>query len=284
MSKHYGYRAAGSTLYVFFESFDSNGASVTLTGLAVAGIEIYKDGSPTQRASDNGVALLDFDGIDFDGKVGIHGFSIDLSDDSDAGFYVSGSSYAAVVEGLTIDVQSVRFVVEWDIGPAPANVQQWLGTAVPTPVNAGFPEVSASYWGLGGGFNVPLATSQGVPSVHLSDSIEHGGAAASFRLASSWFTKFDANTDVFNLGKIDNVGMFSSERQAIADTVMTRIVEGTTTVVEWMRLVASACYNKVAGAGTNTVTLRDEADSKDRITATVDADGNRTAVTLDKTP
>jgi hypothetical protein len=40
---------------------------------------------------------------------------------------------------------------------------------------------------------------------------------------------------------------------------------------------------KASGLGTTTAVYRDLADSKDRISATVDADGNRTAVTRDLT-
>jgi hypothetical protein len=102
--------ATTDTVYVFFDTFNSNGASVTITGLAVTDIEIYKDGSATQRASDAGVALLDTDGIDFDSITGIHGFSIDLSDDTDAGFYATGHEYAVVVASVTVDGQTVNFV------------------------------------------------------------------------------------------------------------------------------------------------------------------------------
>lgn len=78
----------GTTLYIPFATYDSNdpSASVTLTGLATTDIEVYKDGSVTQRASDAGYALLDTDGIDFDGTTGVHGFSIDLADNTTAGF------------------------------------------------------------------------------------------------------------------------------------------------------------------------------------------------------
>ena len=56
MIPHYGRVPVGATIYVPFHTFDSNdpSASVTLTGLAVTDIEIYKDGSTTQRASDAG--------------------------------------------------------------------------------------------------------------------------------------------------------------------------------------------------------------------------------------
>lgn len=100
----------GSTVYVYFNTFSSVGASVTITGLAVTDIEIYKNGSTTQRASDAGYTLLDTDGIDFDGLTGIHGFSIDLSDNTDAGFYAAGNEYTVVVSAVTVDSQTVSFV------------------------------------------------------------------------------------------------------------------------------------------------------------------------------
>ena len=102
--------ATGATVYVPFHTFDSAGASITITGLAVTDIEIYKNGSVTQRASDSGYTLLDTDGIDFDGVTGIHGFSIDLSDNTDSGFYAAGNDYWVVVSAITVDTQTVSFV------------------------------------------------------------------------------------------------------------------------------------------------------------------------------
>ena len=102
----------GATLYIPFHTFDSNdpSASVTLTGLAVTDIEIYKDGNVVQRASDSGYALLDTDGIDFDGTTGIHGFSIDLADNTTAEFYAAGSQYWVVVASVTVDAGVVNFI------------------------------------------------------------------------------------------------------------------------------------------------------------------------------
>jgi hypothetical protein len=105
------YVEENDTLPILFDSFDGGtGASVTLTGLAVTDIEIYKDGSVTQRASDAGYTLLDTDGIDFDSVTGIHGFSINLSDNTDAGFYSVGPWYHVVVSSVTIDAQTVNFI------------------------------------------------------------------------------------------------------------------------------------------------------------------------------
>jgi hypothetical protein len=102
---------AGDVLPIFFSTYDGGtGASITLTGLAVTDVEIYKDGSVTQRASDAGYTLLDTDGIDFDGITGIHGFSIDTGDNTDASFYTVGAWFTVVVSAVTIDAQTVNFI------------------------------------------------------------------------------------------------------------------------------------------------------------------------------
>lgn len=99
----------GATVYVPFHTFAAAGNSVTLTGLAVTAIEIFKDGSVTQRASDAGYTLLDTDGIDFDGITGLHGFKIDLSDNTDSGFFAAGHVYMVAVSAVTVDGQTVNF-------------------------------------------------------------------------------------------------------------------------------------------------------------------------------
>ena len=145
---------AGDVLPIMFDTFDGGtGASITMTGLAVTDIEIYKDGGATQRASDAGYTLLDTDGIDFDGITGIHGFSIDTGDNTDAGFYTTGSWFHVVVSSVTVDAQTVNFIAaafrivaaESSAGVPKADVSHWLGTAVATPTTAGVPEVDITY-------------------------------------------------------------------------------------------------------------------------------------------
>jgi hypothetical protein len=89
------------TVHIPFNTFTSDdpSASVTVTNLAAGDIEIHKDGSATQRASDNGVTV----DIDFDSITGNHMVHIDLSDNSDAGFYAAGSRYQVRLEGITVD-------------------------------------------------------------------------------------------------------------------------------------------------------------------------------------
>ncbi len=63
----------------------------------------------------------------------------------------------------------------------------------------------------------------------------------------------------------------------LADAIETGL-----TLREALRLIAAALAGKISGAATTTVTIRNAiADSKDRIIATVDSSGDRTAITTD---
>lgn len=69
----------------------------------------------------------------------------------------------------------------------------------------------------------------------------------------------------------------------IADAVHDEAVDGSLTFRQSTRLQNSAMFAKLSGATTSTIVIRDVADTKARITATVDGDGNRTTVTVDGT-
>lgn len=58
-------------------------------------------------------------------------------------------------------------------------------------------------------------------------------------------------------------------------------VETSMTLRQALRIILAAAGGKLSGANTTTVTVRNPGDSKDRIVATVDEHGNRSAVTLD---
>lgn len=136
---HYGNVDAGSTLYMWFSSFAATGASITTGGLAASDIVIYKDGSATQRSSTAGITVDD----DFDSLTGIQKIAIDLSDNTDAGFYAAGSQYMVAVSDVTIDSQTVRFVLgTFRIGPPAVNVSQFGGTA--GTFASGRPEVNVN--------------------------------------------------------------------------------------------------------------------------------------------
>jgi len=76
------------------------------------------------------------------------------------------------------------------------------------------------------------------------------------------------------------------DKNTIADALLDRAnaIETGLTLRESHRLCVSAAAGKLSGAATTTVNIRDAiGDSKNRISATVDSDGNRTAITTDVT-
>lgn len=70
---------------------------------------------------------------------------------------------------------------------------------------------------------------------------------------------------------------------AAVDAILDEVIEGAYTLRQILRGYNSALMAKLSGAEVNSPAFRDLADSKNRITATTDASGNRTAVTLDLT-
>jgi hypothetical protein len=124
-----------------------------MSALAVGDINIYKDVSLTQRASTSGFALLDTDGIDVDTFTGVNAISIDLADNTTAGFYAVGSFYTVILGPITIDTQTVYTVLatfrivaaEAVAGKPKVDVDAWLGTAAAAPTVAGVPEVDLTH-------------------------------------------------------------------------------------------------------------------------------------------
>lgn len=106
-----------STVRIMFVTRDGSGGAVApLTAFENADIEIYKDGSATQRASDAGVTMTS----PFDTVTGLHLLAIDLSDNTDAGFWAAGSNYHVTIQpDETVDGQTVvevlaQFTIETD--------------------------------------------------------------------------------------------------------------------------------------------------------------------------
>ena len=116
------------------------------------------------------------------------------------------------------------------------------------------------------------------------------------RLAGSNNNIFDVENSILNQNQVQLISQNSagliqistgSGLSAAQDTKLTEVhgelrsIEGGEHHSWLMRIFLAALGNILAGAATTTLTMRDKADTKDRITATVDADGNRSAVTLD---
>lgn len=84
--------------------------------------------SATQRSSSNGITMTS----PFDSLTGFHDVNIDLTDNTDSGFYAAGSLYSVVLApDETVDSQTLTGVVlaYFEIGPPPVNVTQLSGDA-----------------------------------------------------------------------------------------------------------------------------------------------------------
>jgi hypothetical protein len=83
----------------------------------------------------------------------------------------------------------------------------------------------------------------------------------------------------------DGVVLSSATMNSIAAALhdLANGIETGYTLRQVMRIVAAALAGKLSGAATTTNTIRSITDAKNRIVATVTADGDRTAITLDGT-
>lgn len=106
-----------------------------------------------------------------------------------------------------------------------------------------------------------LLRSGPVVSHALTGALSGGGAALTGAISRSTLTQADIN--------------------AIATAVWAEILESSYSSGDLLRLIAAMAAGKVSGAGTGTEVFRDASDTKTRITATVDAAGNRTAISID---
>ena len=179
--KYFGDIAEDALIYFSFNTNAADGSSVTYTGGVV---EVYKDDA-TGTETTTGVTVSK----DHDDLVGAHIVKIDTAD----AFYAVGADYNVVIDGATIDGQTV-----------------------------------------------------------------------------------DAFIGSFS---IENRSQIVSEISAAAlDSIWDEVIEGTITARQAKRLMLSVLTGKSGGGGGATLTFQDMADSKPRISATVDANGNRTAV------
>lgn len=116
----------GSTIRIPFGSYAaSTGASSATTNYASSDVQVYKNGSTTQRASASGITAT----ADFDTNTGINLVSIDLSDNTTADFWNAGAEYIVVIADVTIDSQTVRFpAARFTIGVDGAHLETTIAT------------------------------------------------------------------------------------------------------------------------------------------------------------
>lgn len=136
------YNTSSSRTHVRFQ-FSTHAAAggnvAPSSGFEAADLRIYRaaDGaafSATQRSSANGITMTS----PFDSLTGYHDVDIDLTDNTDSGFYASGYLYVVILApDETVDSQTLTGVVlaYFEIG-VPAVQAASLGTQAKADVNA----------------------------------------------------------------------------------------------------------------------------------------------------
>lgn len=83
----------------------------------------------------------------------------------------------------------------------------------------------------------------------------------------------------------DKTGYYLQDTPPTADLIVASLfdtsIESNMTFVQALRIVLAVLAGKSTGGGTNTISFRDATDAKDRVVATVDANGNRSSVITD---
>lgn len=149
------------------------------------------------------------------------------------------------------------------INTTSANVKEWLGVT-PNALISGRVDANAA-------------------AVTTSADVKQWLASTPNALISG---RVDSNTQAMAAGVVDASAVAADAGQELADALLdrTNAIETGLTVRQAHRLESAAAAGKLSGAATTNVLIRNAvADSKNRIDATVDSDGNRTAITTDVT-
>jgi hypothetical protein len=165
MPHYLGDFAEDDVVVVFFDTFDTDGASFGSIGLVLADIFVYKDDGLGQRVTNDGITIA----ANFDGRTGLNMIRLDTNNNTgDAGFWVAQADYMVYVNSISINGTVVRFVaatfsienrvtdvkrIRGDVVPQPTttgildvNVERIVDGLVPTPNTAGVPDVNLFEW------------------------------------------------------------------------------------------------------------------------------------------
>jgi len=147
-------------------------------------------------------------------------------------------------------------------------------------------------------------TVAGVTYARTIEVLQANGYSVTFTPDSQWSVRlegsnnnlFDIEAGILNQNQVQVIPTNSAGLQVVStgsglsaaqDAKLTDIHNETTDIESgqglayWTRVAVAALAGKLAGAAGLSITIRDQADTKNRITATVDADGNRSSVTVD---
>ena len=291
----------------------STGAPFTLAGTPA--VSVYKGNSTTQSTS--GVTLT----VDFDSITGCNHVRIDTTADGTfyadgsqfeivitAGTVDSVSVVGEVVKRFTLRAQAPLYPtvharkvdisaggeagVDWANVGSPTTTVGLSGTTVKTAtdvetdtadIQSRLPAalVSGRIDSSVGAMAANVMTAAAA-AADLTTELQTGLAtAAALATAQTSIDDIPTNAELTTaLGTADDALLAQVALVKAKTDLIPGTVDGKTFVQGWTLMLA-VLLGKASGLASTTAIYRAVDDSKDRVTATVDADGNRTAVTLD---
>jgi hypothetical protein len=282
---YYGDIAPAQVLYAKALFANTSEVPTTLAGSPV--VSVYKNN--TTSPSTAGVSLT----VDFNSTTGLINVKVDTS--ADGVYYAAGNEYEIVVTTGTVNSVSV---VGYVIGSFSINNRTALrpSTAGRTLAVASGGQAGLDFSNINAAGSPTTLTNITVPvttTLTNAPSDTSGTTTLLSRIGSAitiTSNKVDINDKTgFSLtSAYDPAKTASQDGDAMTltnagiDAILDRSngVETGYTLRQAMRLILSTLCGKLSGAATTTVTIRDVNDTVNRVTATVDSNGNRSAVTL----
>lgn len=251
MSVHLGsYSTSGTRIHVGFQftTVEGTGGLVApSSGFEADDLRIYRAAangafSATQRSSANGITMTS----PFDSVVGLHDVDIDLTDNTDAGFYTAGYRYAVIIlPDETVDGQTVGSVLAYfEIGPPPVNVTQLGGVDQSLTDLKDFADT---------GYDPATHKVQGVVLVdtlttYTSNTVQTGDAYAVVNSATFGNAKLVRSTTPANTLSVD------ANHAVTAGTVSDKTaysISGTKTTLDALNDLSAAGIRTAVGLATN---------------------------------
>lgn len=285
------YDAAGMDVSLIVEKADGTSAVTAIT-LTTAGVNdwLHRDGGyysieiTAAQNAEEGIAyvrgvctgVLPFESAHYDiVTANIYDSLIKGTDNLEVdATAISGDPSAA--DNLELDYDGTGYAkTNSTVGTCTTNTDM-RGT---DSANTAVPDVAGTAATLHGTTNGHLTDIKGTGFVKDTDSMPQCLTAAGFNTVTPpTVGEIDIEiTSSHGAGSWITATGFSTHSAA---DVWEVVIEGTHRAKHLMRLIISVLSAKVTGGGTPTIVYRDIDDSKDRITATVTEDGNRTAIVL----
>lgn len=286
MDAYVGDFRPGQSVRCKWNGQDPTGAPVTASSVTV---KVYKDDSTTTETT-TGVTHTE----DQDSTTGMHHIVVDTS--ADGTFYAAGSDYFIVATAVTINGISMPGLVLGHFSILNRSVlpdssgRVTVGSIVNGAIAAATFAANAldAVWStatrlLTAGTNIALAKGTGVTGFNDLDAA--GVRTAVGLAAANLDTQLSAlDVDILTRAATgDAMTLTTGERAAIAAALLdlSDAVETSLTMRGALRVMSAALAGKVSGMETGAPAFRNTADSKTRISASCDANGNRVTVTVD---